>query len=648
MSTKRDPVRDPIEKITEDDAAIARMLEDAHIPTLMTALTHITGNTIHLRGSIKPKPTVINFDMQMSLTEEEQAEARVLAHKVLCDYRDKGCPPPADPDEATICDMMDYIMGEPIPREYLPLLKEELALMGEQTRVNQWREAAVDLPPDGFKVVIIGAGMSGILAAIALQQAGIPFEIIEKNAGVGGTWYENTYPGCRVDTPNHLYSYSFEPNHDWPQYFSTHDTLFGYFDRLVDAYGLREFIRFNTDVEDARFDQATSQWSVRIKSADGLSEILDANAVIAATGQLNRPKWPDIPGQDTFQGDAFHSAEWRHDIDLTGKKVAVIGTGASAFQFVPEITKVTGETKIFQRTPPWIRPAEHYHLPVPEGMKWLFKHMPFFANWYRFWLFWLSAEGLLPRVKVDPAWNDLHESVGPENLALREELIGYIHDQIEDPDLADLSIPHYPPGGKRMLVDNGSWFSALQRDNVDVITDPIKEITPTGILCESGAAYDIDVLIYGTGFQASKFLFPMKITGRGGVDLNDQWRGDARAYLGITIPNFPNLFCLYGPNTNIVVNGSIIFFSECEMRYVIGCLKMLIDEGHAAMDCKPDVHDAYNEKVDAENRQYAWGSPHVNSWYKNEYGRVAQNWPGPLLEYWNLTKHPNPEDYRFF
>ncbi|MFN3231065.1 MAG: flavin-containing monooxygenase [Alphaproteobacteria bacterium] len=647
MNTKRDPVRDPIEEITEDDATIARMLEDAHIPTLMTALSHITGNTDHLRGPIRPKPTVINFDMQMSLTEDEQAQARTLALKILGDYRDNGCQMPPEPSEDMICEMMDYIMGEAIPRDYLPLLQEELALLGNETRVNQWRRDAVDVQDGAFKVLIIGAGMSGILAAIALQQGGIPFEIIEKNEGVGGTWFENTYPGCRVDSPNHLYSYSFEPNHDWPQYFSTHDTLFGYFDRLVDAYGLRDFIRFETDVEEAAFDDETHRWAVTIKDKSGAIETLDANAVIAATGQLNRPKWPDIPGQEKFQGDAFHSAEWRHDIDLTGKKVAVIGTGASAFQFVPEITKVTGDTLIFQRTPPWIRPAEHYHLPVPDGMKWLMKHMPFFANWYRFWLFWLSAEGLLPRVKVDPAWNDLRLSVGPENQALREELITYMRDQISDPDLADLSVPNYPPGGKRMLVDNGSWFKALQRDNVEIITDPIKEITETGVLCESGDRHDVDVLIYGTGFKADKFLFPMTIKGRNGVDLNDHWAGDPRAYLGITVPGFPNLFCLYGPNTNIVVNGSIIFFSECEMRYVIGCLKMLIEEGHDAMDCREDVHDAYNEKIDAENAQYAWGSPHVNSWYKNDQGRVTQNWPGPLLEYWTLTKAPDPADYRF-
>jgi len=206
-------------------------------------------------------------------------------------------------------------------------------------------------------------------------------------------------------------------------------------------------------------------------------------------------------------------------------------------------------------------------------------------------------------------------------------------------------IPTYPPAAKRLLRDNGVWAGALKRDNVRLVTDGIREITPTGIITTDGVAHDVDVIIYGTGFQASKFLTPMKVTGRDGIDLHEHWEGDARAYLGITIPGFPNLFCLYGPNTNIVINGSIIYFSECGVRYILGCLGLLLDGGHRALDARKDVHDAFNERLDAENAMMSWGWSEVSSWYKNEHGHVAQNWPFTLLEYWQRTLAPDPDDY---
>jgi 4-hydroxyacetophenone monooxygenase len=301
---------------------------------------------------------------------------------------------------------------------------------------------------------------------------------------------------------------------------------------------------------------------------------------------------------------------------------------------------------IFQRTPPWIVPNPDYHAEIPAGKHWLLNHVPYYAKWFRFWMFWRTAEGLLSIVKIDPEWEDQDRAVSAANEMLRLALSENIKAMLaDDPELADQAIPHYPPGGKRMLIDNGSWLQALKRPNVHVVTDPIAEITTRGVKTKSGVEYEVDVLLYGTGFQASRFLFPMKVTGRAGVDLQAHWDGDPRAYLGITIPGFPNLFCLYGPNTNIVVNGSIVFFSECEVRYVMGCLKLLLEGGHAAMDCRREVHDRYNAKIDRANAGMAWGTPKVTSWYKNSKGRVTQNWPFTLLEFWSLTKNPEPTDY---
>ena len=291
-------------------------------------------------------------------------------------------------------------------------------------------------------------------------------------------------------------------------------------------------------------------------------------------------------------------------------------------------------------------PSAHYHHDVPEGKKWLLEHVPFYGKWYRFWLFWTLTDGVYEAVKADRDWPGPTEAVGVANAELRELLAQAIRMQApEDAALLEKVIPAYPFGGKRPLVDNGVWIAALRRDNVDLVTAAIEKITPRGVLTSDGVEHRADVIIYGTGFHASRFLAPMRIVGRGGVELHEAWNGDARAYLGMTAPGFPNLFILYGPNTNIVVNGSIIFFSECSVRYVVGALKLMAETGAATMEVKREVHDAFNVRVDAANALMAWGSPHVTSWYKNATGRVSQNWPFPLVDYWNATVAPNPDDF---
>jgi 4-hydroxyacetophenone monooxygenase len=631
--------------ITDSDAVIETALSEAHVPALMMAMIQITGDTSLMDGDIRPKASLFG-DGEGDLSREERARVRQMALDALAAYRDGGCKLPAAPDAATLQKMVDFMIGEAVPADYVPLLQEELGISGFDSRDVKIDQPAGSHNKDNYKVVIVGAGMSGLLMAIRLKNAGIPFVIIEKNPQTGGTWYENTYPGCRVDNPNHLYSYSFEPNHDWPLHFSTHDVLFDYFNRCADKYGIREHIRFNTELVEARYLEDDAQWQISVRDIDGVEDVLEADAFISAVGQLNRPKMPDLPGIDSFEGPSFHSARWDHDVDLAGKRVAVIGSGASAAQFVPEIAPDCGSLTVFQRTPPWISETPHYHDAVSDNIKWLLHNVPYYDKWYRFWLFWMTSEGLLPMVKVDPEWSSNDDSVSATHEMIQNMTKDYIASQVgDDPELLRLATPHYPMGGKRNLRDNGAWLGALKRDNVSVTDNTITEITPKGLRTEDGVEHEFDVIVYGTGFTASKFLAPMRIIGKDGVDLRNHWGDNPRAYLGMTVPGFPNFFCLYGPNTNIVVNGSIIFFSECEVRYVARCIKLLVEKGLSAMDCREDVHDSFNEEIDAANEQMAWGLPGFSSWYKNAEGRVTQNWPHSLLEYWARTREPSEADF---
>ena len=633
----------PMEPITADDEQIRSALAAAELPALLPALAYVTGDLSLLRGELRPDPLRMR-EPQGGLSDEQQAVIRALAFGAIVAYRDGGAVAAPSPGPVSLQQIMEHCVGTTVPADYLPLLREELSVTGEDLRAPDWDKATV-APERPFHVVIIGAGMSGLLAAHRLQQAGVPFTILEKNDDVGGTWYENTYPGCRVDVTNHVYSYSFAQRNDWPLHFSTQDVLLDYFRRCADAFGLRPHIRLRTEVSSMVWDGERAVWQLEVTGPEG-DGVVEANAVVSAVGQLNRPKMPDIAGMDAFAGPSFHSAEWDHTVDLTGQRVVVIGTGASAVQFVPVVARQAASIELFQRTPNWFFPNPQYHARVDEGLQWLYRHVPTYSQWHRFWLFWRGTEGVLPACRVDPAWADQDRSVSPLNDELRALLTEYLHAEFGDRgDLLDKVVPAYPPASKRIVVDNGSWAGALKRPNVRLRAEGIAAVTPTGVRTSAGEDVPADVIVYATGFQASNFLTPMKVVGRGGIELHQQWDGNARAYVGVTVPNFPNFYLLYGPNTNIVVNGSIIYFSECEVSYVLGCVRLLLAGGHAAHDCRPEVHDAYNRRIDDGNLTMVWGVSKVNSWYKSTSGRVAQNWPFSLLEYWQQTRAPDPVDY---
>ena len=637
------PHREP-EMPTVSDVELAEMVAESDLPSLLAALAHACANP-DLPGTGLYLDAAKHHEPQGGWTLDQQSRARSIALAALIELRDAGWPAAAKPTADGVRPIMTWMMSKDASDDYVALLLEELGDPPADLRAPTW--SATEFAADRrLRVAVIGAGMSGLLAAYRLHQTGIDVAVFDKNADVGGTWLQNTYPGCRVDVASHVYCYSFAQRDDWPQHFSTQPELLDYFRGFAADSGVLPLVRFSTSVEAVAFDDQSAKWDVHTVDALGHETTERFDAVINATGQLNRPKLPDIAGLDSFAGPAFHSAEWDHEVDLTGKRVAVIGTGASAAQFIPVVAEQAAQVFVMQRTPNWLAPTLDYHADFPAGQRWLLNHLPYYSQWYRFWLFWRFAEGILPSVEVDPAWDGDGHSVSAANELLRMQLGMYLGLCFGDrPDLLAKVMPDYPPAAKRIVRDNGVWATTLKRDNVELITERIAAIQPAGLRLVDGSELDVDVIIYGTGFQASRFLTPTKVTGRNGVDLHEQWDGNARAYLGIVVPNFPNFFLLYGPNTNIVVNGSIIYFSECEVHYVMQCLHHVLTTKARAIDCRPAVHDAYNERIDEGNRRMAWGASSVNSWYKSDSGRVAQNWPFSLLEFWQQTRHVDGADY---
>jgi 4-hydroxyacetophenone monooxygenase len=629
--------------IEDDDVTLRTRLDGVPLGPLVAAVAHVTGEYALLDDDLRPDPARIVMMVDDGYTPEQLERGRDLVADALIRFRNHGCKPGPPPTPAHLRRLIEFVSG-PLDDDHLRLFEEELALGGIDHRAPSWRAAEV-APGRSFTVAVIGAGMSGIATARRLRQAGLSVHVYEKNADVGGTWLENGYPGCRVDVPNHLYSYSFAQSPHWPQFNSTQPVLLDYFRSCVAEFDLEDAISYRHEVEEAVWDDERSVWSLRIREAAGAVAVSEVNAIVSAVGQLNRPSFPDIPGLGSFEGQSFHSARWDDAVAFEGKRVGVIGSGASAIQFIPWLAERAAHLTVYQRTPPWLVPIANSHDDLPFNLRWVLRHVPEYARWDRLALFSRLQEGLLPRTVVDPDWDIASGSVSAANDEIRQGLTSYYTFAFPDPVLRSKVLPTYPFGAKRMVVDSGVYSSALQAPNVTLETEAMAEIGPSGVVLRHGRTVDHDVIVYATGFQASRFLAPMRIVGRGGVDLHERWDGDARAHLGLTVPGFPNLFLMYGPNTNIVVNGSIIYFSECQAHYIAESLRLLLQKDAAAMDCRPEVHDAYNVMIDTATRARAWGASDVSSWYKNDHGRVAQNWPFNLFDYWQRTREVDPEDY---
>ena len=469
--------------------------------------------------------------------------------------------------------------------------------------------------------------MSGLLAGLRLKRAGIhSFVILEKSGDVGGTWFDNSYPGSGCDVPSHLYSYSFLPNPNWSRMFARQPEILDYFRKVAKENGLTPHIALNTEVAGARFDETTGIWEV--KAVDGRK--WTARVLIVGTGQLNLPSIPDIPGKDSFSGTQFHSARWDHQAELTGKRIGVIGNGASAVQFVPEIAPEAGRLSIFQRSANWMIPRPDFE--ITPGMQRLFKALPFLPKLLRFYIYAVN----------ESRWHAFKHRDGWMARKLTEMATKHLEAQVADPALRAKLTPDYPIGCKRILISS-DYYPALARDNVEVIDDAIERIVDDGILLAGGRHVPLDVLIWGTGFQTHGFLAPMSITGTGGRKLHDVWGAAAEAHRGVTVSGFPNMFMLYGPNTNLGHN-SIVFMAERQMDYAMQLIETLLKRDLLYIDVTPAAQARYNAELQASLSDTVWAAG-CSSWYKDATGRITNNWSSSTISYWWHTRRVDLDAY---
>ncbi|NIJ18215.1 flavin-containing monooxygenase [Sphingobium vermicomposti] len=626
--------------ILPDSPDLARALDEANVPTLLAAYVHMTHDAAfldrfadHIRPAFSQPPT----DIPEELADDLRARMRHL----LTTGEGYQARPASD---ALLQRIMTVTVGEPVEDEFLELVEDQC---GFRPYIDRSQMVGRKAPKADFKILVIGAGMTGMAAATKLREAGYNFVVIEKNADVGGTWYENRYPGVGVDTPSHFYSFSWEIWPDWQHYHPHGADMQKYMLATADKYGLRRDIRFNTKVEKLVWSDVDKVWTVTVQKADGTREDIVVNAVINGHGPVNRYQFPDIPGLDDFAGTLVHTANYPADLDLKGKRVAVIGTGASSAQLVGAIAPEVGQLTIYQRSKHWVLFNPELTHEVSEGMRWALANIPNYKEWFRFRVYWAAADGLYSNVVKDPAWEGNMTAVSQGNAMTREYALGYMQQRFADrPDLIEKLTPDFPIFSKRIILDNG-WFDALARPNVHLEDQGIARILPNGIEAKDGSVFECDVIICATGFNVAKMIGNLTIKGIGGRDLGEEWgEDDPRSYLGMCVPGYPNYFHTVGPNSapNHAAGQNMI--SECQVHWIIEALDRINEADANAFEVTQDAFDAWNRKVEERMPQMIWTHPGANSYYNNSKGRVFLSWPWRLVDFFHATRAPEDGSYR--
>jgi 4-hydroxyacetophenone monooxygenase len=537
-----------------------------------------------------------------------------------------------EPPDDELRALMDMATGETMgDLEYES--RRDLPAFRDFPSMISWESEAPPVP-EGFRVAIIGSGFSGLAMAVQLERLGVPYVVLEKRSEPGGVWSVNRYPDIRVDTISITYEFQFEKDYRWDEYFGRGPEVRAYLDHVARKYGARERTRYDHDVRRATWHDDRHRWVLEVATPDG-TETIEADVVVAAVGTFANPKSPDYEGMDDFEGRIVHPSRWTDDIDVRGKRVAVIGNGSTGVQLLAPVAAEAAQVFVFQRTPQWISPRHKYGRAIEPEVRWLFDHFPGYQNWARYMA--IAALFQTHRFIVpDEEWMAQGGKVNPLNDKLREDLTAYITAQTGGrQDLIERLVPEYAPFSRRPVVDNG-WYAALTRDNVALVTDPIARFTPAGIETKDGSHYDVDLVISATGYQIAKYLWPTEYIGADGVRLHDFWSKDGpRAYLGMMVPSFPNLFMLYGPNSQPVSGGvGLPIWFVIWAAYVARCLERMFADGASSVEVAMDAFERYNDALDEEASKLLilreQGVPHKN-YYVNEFGRLQMNapWYGP-------------------
>lgn len=625
---------------TEPDwARLREGVEKANIPALLMCLHQITGEESWLSPPFAPRRArgIENNDSG-GLDELTQGRIRDAAFDAITRWL-KGTPLKlARPSNEQLAHMLAVCVGETVPADYGEAIASNMRLdpMEPGVAVKATKTA-----------IIIGGGISGICAAVEMQKLGIGFTLFEKNSEFGGTWWENRYPGCGVDTPNLTYTFSFQAT-DWSRYFPLRDEIKDYICQTADKYGLYDRTRFCTKVEKAEWLEKEKVWEVTVVAPSGEFEKHRADILFSAVGILNTPKVPEVHGLSSFNGPVIHSSNWSDDIQLEGQRIAIVGNGASAMQIGPEIADRVEHLTIFAKSKQWAAPFPHFREEVPDGVRYLIQVVPLYRAWLEQRLAWMFNDRLYNTLFRDPTWAAQDQSINEANDRHREFLADHIRAELGDrQDLLPEVLPDYPPYLKRMLLDNG-WFRMLTKPNVRLISDRLKSVTGNTLRSASGQEAEADVMIMATGYNATEMLNSYDIIGRGGRLLKDYWETDnAAAYLGITVPGFPNFFIFVGPNAGSGHGGSMMRIMENQVHYALRVLNLMFSHGADQIEVKEAVYNAYRDRVDETHDRLMWSHPGTDNWYRNSKGRVVGITPWRHDAYWRMTREADPSDYCF-
>lgn len=621
-----------------DPEELRANLRQADAGVLVAVLAQLTGDL----GVVDRFAEKISFEPdppeRVGVTDPQTRELLVDAvATALGAPRPLGALPADDP--GLFARIAPLALGTEVAEEYISLLLEQGGLQPSQPVLP--RTATL---PTGFKVVIIGAGIAGMAAALECAAAGIDYEIIDRNDEVGGTWYTTVYPGIGVDTPSAYYSLSRDIKGDWSSYYPQGAEYQNYLQSVADKNNLRDHTRFSTEVEALWWDEDRLQWQIHSVNADGERDLSYANVVIPAAGYLNRPRYPDLPGQDTFAGVSIHSAEWDRALDLRGKKVAVIGAGCTAVQIVDACVGDVEHLTVFQRQPHWVAPRKRLSDDVPDHRRWLNTHIPFYANWNRLKSFWGTADNNYPVIVRDADWAAEHLSISPANDVLLKMCLDYIDRMFgADSELAKKVTPDFAPYGKRIIRDPGGYYAALTQPHVDVEASEPARVNEHGIVTQCGRQIDLDVIIYATGYYLD-FLSTVDIRGRDGLELSEVWGDSPSAYRGGMVPGFPNLFISSAPNYSPGHGAGHNFGVEVMVHYVMECLQLMALRDASAIEVKPEAFEDYVRQIDDAMAGTVWcHTPTAHTYYRSG-GRIVTAFPFRLIDVWRSHRAPIEED----